>query len=408
MMALATTTTIIMFKPNINGTLLTICICFATTMARAEASSEWNFAGSGFLTVGAGYMLDGTHAQVLDMQCPCFIADYAQNAIYKERAGLQFGPESKLGLQGTATLPDARFSVTAQAVARGSENGALDLEWLYGTFRLTDNTSIQVGRKRLPLFYYSDSQDVGFSLPWTHLPPQVYGWETVNYNGINVQHRNQWAGWDISANILAGSEHARNSGYWKIYNGQTSRTDVDWDNILGGSVNFSRDWFESRLAYIQSSTHRHDISGVWNSATQTLLPSTDPFLNGNVTRQRIYTAAFNVDYEDWLLMSEFLIIDRPGANFRDHANRLGLTRRCGVWEATFNVSEYHSEAVVSMGGDPQAQESHIDHSLTARYFLTAQSDVKVQLDVQRDRGGSNWSPKYGGARLLTLAYDRIF
>jgi hypothetical protein len=107
-------------------------------------------------------------------------------------------------------------------------------------------------------------------------------------------------------------------------------------------------------------------------------------------------------------MTEFLYIDRPGASFKDHANRLGVTRRFGDWETTFNVSEYHSQAVISMGGDPLGQESHIDRSLTARYFLTPQSDVKVQLDVQRDRGGINWSPRYGDARLLTLAYDRIF
>ena len=383
-------------------------LCVGSATAQADETGDWGFTGSGFLTVGAGFMLGGTHGQVLDKQCPCFIADYAQNAIYDERGGLQFGPDSKLGLQGTATLPDPRFSVTAQAVARGSENGKVDLEWLYGTFRLTDNTSLQVGRKRLPLFYYSDSQDVGFSLPWTHLPPQLYGWEVVNYNGINLQHRNQWGEWDISANILAGSEHAKDSGYWKIYNGQTSQTDVDWKNILGVNALFTKDWFETRLAYIQSSTRRQNVNGVWNSATQTLEPSTDPFLNGNYTLQKIYTVAFSVDYADWLLSSEFLYIDRPGACFKDHANRLGVARRFGDWESTFNVSEYHSQAVTSMGGDSLGQESHIDRSLTVRYFLTPQSDVKVQLDVQRDHGGVNWSPRYGDAKLLTLAYDRIF
>lgn len=383
-------------------------LCINPAVALEAETGDWGFAGSGLLTIGAGYMLGGTHGQVLDKECPCFIADYAQNAIYDGRGGLQFGPDTKLGLQGIATLPDPRFSVTAQVVARGSENGNFDLEWLYSTFRLTDNTSLQVGRKRLPLFYYSDSQDVGFSLPWTHLPPQLYGWEVVNYNGINLQHRHRWGEWDMSANVLAGSEHAKDSGYWKIYNGQTSQTDVEWNNILGGNVTFTRDWFETRLAYIQSSTKIQNVNGVWDSATQSLVPTTDPFLNGNVTRQRIYTVAVSADYADWLLSGEFLFIDRPGADFKDHANRLGVTRRFGEWEATFNISEYHSQAVTSMGADPQGQESHIDKSLTTRYFLTPQSDIKLQLDMQDDRGGVNWSPRYGDARLLTLAYDRIF
>jgi hypothetical protein len=397
-----------MFIRNFAGMVFLAGAASITSAAQAEESAGWGFSGSGFLTVGAGFMLGGTHGPVQDKQCPCFIADYAQNAIYAERGGLQFGPDSKLGLQGTATLPDPRFSATAQVVSRGSQNGSADLEWLYGTYRVTENTSIQVGRKRLPLFYYSDSQDVGFSLPWTHLPPQVYGWEAVNYNGINLQHRGQWREWDFSINVLAGSEHVKDSGYWKIYNGQSSQTNVDWENILGGNMTFTRDWFETRLAYIQSDTHRHNSNGVWDSTARKLVPTGDPFLTGMPTRQKIYTAAFNVDIEEWVLMSEFLFIDRPGAKFKDHANRLGVTRRFGEWEMTANVSEYHSQAVTSLGANSQAQESHIDRSLTARYFLTPQSDVKLQLDMQRDRGGVNWSPRYGDARLLTLAYDRIF
>jgi hypothetical protein len=397
-----------MHQSKLREMLLWAALCVGSCAAQAETSSEWGFSGSGFFSVGAGLMLGGTRAQVLNKQCPCFIADYAQNAIYDGRNGLQFAPDTKLGLQGIATLPDPRFSITAQAVSRGSQNGSIDMEWLYGTYHLSDNTSIQIGRKRLPLFYYSDSQDVGFVLPWTHLPPQVYGWEAVNYNGINVQHRDQFGDWDVSANVLAGSEHAKDSGYWKIYNGQNSQTDVDWKNIVGGNVTFINDWFETRLAYIQSATQRHNINGVWNSGAQALQPATDPFISGNVTRQQIYSAAFNLDFSNWVVLSEFLFIDRSGTSFKDHANRLGVTRRFGKWEATANVSEYHSQAVTALGGDPLGQESHLDRSLTARYYLTAVSDIKLQLDVQHDRGGINWSPKYGDARLLTLVYDRIF
>lgn len=264
-----------------------------------------------------------------------------------------------------------------------------------------------MGRKRLPIFYYSDSQDVGFALPWTHLPPQVYGWEVVNYNGISLQHRDQWGAWDIDASVLVGNEHANDSGYWNVYNGQRSVTNVTWNNIVGGNLLLSKDWFETRLAYIQSETQRN-TSGVWNSATQSYVAATDPFLNGRATRQNIYTAAFNVDYANWLVASELLYIDRPGANFKDHASRISVTRRFDTCEITAGVSEYHGQAVIAMGGDPLGQESHVDRTLTAKYYLTPHSDLKAQLDAQHDRGGINWTPKYGDSRLLTLAYDRIF
>ena len=369
--------------------------------------SKFTFNGSGFLTAGAGKMLGGTRQSVLDLRCPCFTADYAQNAIYDDRSGIQFGPDSKLGLQGTVNFPSPDWSVTAQAVSRGSEGGEVNLEWLYGTYWLNDSTSIQFGRKRLPILFYSDSQDVGFALPWTHLPPQQYGWEVVNYNGINIQHVDQLGSWDVRANMLAGHERVRDSGYWKVYRGQQSRTRVRWENIFGGNVTLAKDWFEARLSYIQAKTTRNNINE-WDSGTQTLIPSTDPLLAEDGSRQKIYVAAFNVDYENWLLLTEFLHIDRQAATFNDFASRVGLIRRMGEWEAGINWSEYYGKAVVGAGGNPQGQESHSNRSLTVRHYLSPHSDIKIQLDYQRERGGVDWTPKYGHARLLTLAYDRIF
>lgn len=316
-----------MLKVRVRTLLFTLLALSPLTSTAAERIGEFSFTGSGFLTLGVGHMLSGTRGAVLDKNCPCLVADYAQNAIYDGGAGLQFAPESKLGVQGTMTLPNPNFSLTAQAVARGSLNGNINLEWLYGSYQLNESTTVQVGRKRLPIFYYSDSQDIGFALPWTHLPPQVYGWEAVNYNGISVQHRAQLGDWDVLAGGLAGSEHVTDSGYWQVYNGQASQTNVQWKNIVGANVQLTRDWFETRVSYIQSDTERQNINGVWDAATQRLIASPDAFLHGLRTKQKIYTVAFSADFADWLVRTELLYIDRPGASFKDHANRLGVTRR---------------------------------------------------------------------------------
>jgi hypothetical protein len=366
----------------------------------AEQLGGFDFTGSGFLTLAAGKMLGGTSAMAFGRNCPCFTSDYAQGAVYDGRSGLQLGPDSKLGLQGIANLIDSPFSATAQVVSRGAENGRADIEWLYGNYKLSADTDIQLGRKRLPMFYYSDIQDVGFALPWTHLPPQMYGWEVVNYNGANITHRDRWGDWAATMNLLAGNENVEDSGYWQIYNGQQSQSSVKWDHILGGDLSLMRDWFEMRLVYIQSDTSR--------VITNSITPVTDPFLLGNVTQQKIYSVAFNIDTSDWLARSEFLVIDRPGAGFRDHAQLGAVGRRFGHWLLLATISQYRSEAIVSMGADPQGQEAHTDRAVTLRYDLNDASDVKVQIDDQKDQGGINWSPRYGDSQLLTIAYDRVF
>ena len=217
---------------SINSRILLILnMTFFVSSVHAEQIGGIEYSGSGFLTVAVGKMLGGTHANVEDYNCPCFISDYAQAGVYDGRSSLQWKPDSKLGLQGSASYYN--YSVTAQVVARGA-TGTADLEWLYGSYNVNDKITLQVGRKRLPMFYYSDVQDLGIALPWTHLPPGPYGWEAVNYNGVNVRYQDRWNNWSAPANLLAGNESNKDSGYWKIYNGRQSQTSIKWSNIIGG------------------------------------------------------------------------------------------------------------------------------------------------------------------------------
>jgi len=377
-----------------------LCLALLVNFAHGSELGGIEFSGSGFLTLAAGEMVGGTRAPVLDRNCPCFVADYAQGAVYDGRSGPQFGPDSKLGLQGTAKVADTPYSMTAQAVSRGSQNGQGDIEWLYANYQLNQDTDIQLGRKRLPMFYYSDIQDVGFALPWIHLPPQMYGWEAVNYNGGNITHRTRFGNWAATMNLLAGREHVDDSGYWQIYNGVQSHTNVTWDHIFGGDLSLVRDWFEVRFVYIQSDTSR--------ITTQSYTPVTDPTMLGAVTQQKIYSVSCNIDTNDWMVRTELLVIDRPGANYRDHAQLAAIGRHFGNWLLLATISEYRSEAIESMGADPLGQEAHTDRSLTLRYDLNEASDIKVQYDNQIDQGGINWTPEYGNSQLVTLAYDRVF
>lgn len=373
---------------------LILILFYFHSLALAQTGQESvRFSGNGFLTLGVGKMLGGDSGRVLDRDRPLFVSDYAQAGVYDGRGGLQMKPDSKLGLQGEATLVGTGFSATAQMVVRGAREAA-NLEWLYGSYVLNEKTTLQVGRKRLPMFYHSETQDIGFSMPWTHLPPQLYGWEAVNYNGINLLHQNQWGDLTSTLNLLAGAESKKETGYWKIYRGSTNRTDIEWNNILGGDLTLAHGSIETRFVYIQSKTREKNIT-----AGTDWTP---------LARQKIYGIAFNVDHNNWLARTEFIHIDRPGANFKDFAQILALGRRWGAWQSILTWSGYHANANLSAGGDPNGQEAHENRSITLRYDLTPSSALKVQFDNQKDRSGSNWTPRYGDARLLTFAYDQVF
>jgi hypothetical protein len=256
------------------------------------------------------------------------------------------------------------------------------------------------------MFYYSDTQDIGVALPWTHLPPQLYGWEAVNYNGINLAYQDQWGDWSASSNLLAGNETREESGYWKIYLGRKNRTDVKWSNIFGADLNLSNDWLETRLVYIQSDTQTKSVNGTWDAATSTYDTSAVQTEFGEKGKQQIYGLTVNMDYNNWLVRSEIIQITRPGATWKDTAQILGAGYRFGKLQPMLTYARYQS--VVAGEGDPLAQEGHATLSLTVRYDLTTSSVLKAQLDDQRDHGGPNWTPNYGDARLLTFTYDTVF
>lgn len=385
--------------------VLLAMLSIAPAVCAAEIG-DIHFDGSGFMTIGAGKMLGGTQGNVYDFECPCFISDYAQGAVYTNRNGLQWGPDSKLGLQGSASVDDNRLSLTVQAVARGARHGKVNLEWLYASYTINDSLTLQAGRKRLPMFYYSDIQDVGLALPWTHLPPQLYGWEAVNYNGINLRYLGQWGNWSATANVLAGSETMKDSGYWKIYNGRQSRTDVKWSHILGADLALTKDWLETRFVYIQSDTQYKNINGAWDPATQTYAPTAIQTDFSAAATQEIYGFAANIDYNHWLLRSEFIYINRTGVDWKDHAQIVGVGYHFDDWQPMLTWSNYRAEATGP--GDPLAMEAFYTVALSLRYDLTSRSALKMQLDDQRDRSGPNCTPNYGDARLLTMTYDMIF
>lgn len=346
--------------------------------------------GSGFLTLAAGKIFGGNAQQDFNgYRAPMFVADYAQGGVY-ESVGWSMKPVSRLGLQGTASF-SPRFSLTGQVVARGARDGKANLEWIYGNYAINDELTLQAGRKRLPLFYYSESQDVGFSYPWVHLPPGQYGWEVVNYNGANLLYRSQWGAWSAGMNVFAGEETRTDNGFWKMYNGKDTRTDSKWSNIVGADLSLARDWFEARLAYVQSDIQNRQEGNDYSAKA----------------RQSIYSVSFNIDHRDWLVRNEYLYMDRKPVGEEDYSYVLGVGYRIGKWLPMLTYNRYWQRLAPDL---ISTEERWSVLALSLRYELTPTSAVKAQLDRWHDRNGSDFNSgvPYGNARLLSVSYDMVF
>jgi hypothetical protein len=368
-----------------------VATCAAAAVGAAEIG-PFDVSGSGFLSAVAGKVVRGRSTPEADLgyRCPCFISDFGQNGVYESR-GWQFGPDSRLGLQATASVDAGRYSLTAQAVSRGSRNGAVNLEWLYGTAAIDGDWTVQIGRKRLPLFISSEVQDVGYALPWTHLAPQLYGWEVVNYNGASVNYQHSYGNWLANAQVMVGNESVHDAGYWQIYNGKGSRTDARWQNIAGLELKLSRDWFDVRGVLIQSTTQNRKLS---IGQTAYSAPA----------HQRIHGLTFSVDDGVWVGRAEFLYINRRQDYGYDHAQLLAAGRRFGALLAMVSYANYQQVVLAA----PDTAEGHDTRTVVLRYDLGDSMAVKVQYDRWRDKTALNYSSLHGDVQLLSVGFDKVF
>ena len=360
-----------------------------------------DFSGSGFLTLAAGVVTNSGDPQTASgYRCPCFISDYAQAGVYQSHK-LTAQPDSKLGFQGRATV-NQDLSFTGQVVFRDTDRANVDLEWLYGSYQLSDWTTLQFGRKRLPLFYYSESQDVDLSYPWVHLSPQLYGWEIVNYDGANLLLQREFAGWAVNADVFAGSEKVHDDDYWKMYNGRNTRTDSKWSNIVGADISISRGGFEARLMHIESYLQSTTPPGLVFS------PKAHQDING---------LSFHAEYTNWIVQAEFLYLNRNELYGKDRTQLFGVGYRVGKYLPMVTVANYRQAQRYDPadGWDPTHSEAHRDIALTLRYDISPSSDFKLQFDHWKNTADPNFfaydpttaNPRYM-ANLVSASYDMSF
>jgi hypothetical protein len=362
---------------------------FCALACAAVSAQAVELNGSGFLTMAVGKMLDSNQDDAY------FVGDYGQAGIYEHGDSWKIGPDSKLGLQGSVVF-NPQWSATGQVVARGAREGKVNLEWLYGTYNASDNLTIQFGQKRLPLFYFSESQDVGFTLPWIRLPPEVYGWDVVNFQGANMIYRDRWGDWNATAELAIGNEKRKDNPYQEIYAGRHTRTDEEWTKIVSVDLTLSGDWLETRFSYMHSDWATWDPTDKANTYSD----------NGG---QSFYSVAAMADYENWVVRSELSYVDRPTGDERDWAAMLGVGYRFGKWLPMITYGKYHGNYI-----DPTTpDERWWALMLSLRYDLSSSSALKIQYDMfhdQSDAGISSYnaSGRYGDSRILTIAYEKVF
>lgn len=337
---------------------------------------------SGFATITAGRVLGGAPAEFVNCSGPCYVADWNHGGVYGTQWQLQ--PESRAGVQATLVLSPA-LSATAQATVRADDARAqLELAFLSYKF---GNWDLQLGRKRIPLYFYSDFQDIGVAYPWVSPPPDLYGWEATNYNGISLRYRGSTGGMGVSASAFAGAEHLRDAPLYKLY--EKRPVNIDWTGLRGADLELNKDWWTLRLAYTQTNIREHYHQG---DAIYAM-------------RMKAYSAAFNADFGEWFVLSELgenarQFIDGLDTHYKVISAMVAIGTRVGRWTPVLSVSRFHEHAASA----DYAPDRWNTYGFTLRYDLAPLQAVKLQLNRTQDDLG-NFSRN---TSVLRLSYDIQF
>jgi len=114
-----------------------------------------------------------------------------------------FDRDSLFGVQFTSDLSDG-LSATVQMVARGRDDWDAEFTWAYMNYELSDNSSIQFGRVRIPFYKYSEFLEVGYAYHWMTPPASVYDLPLNNQEGIAYTYNSTIGSFDSSLQFVVG------------------------------------------------------------------------------------------------------------------------------------------------------------------------------------------------------------
>jgi hypothetical protein len=308
-----------------------------------------------------------------------FLADFPKTGIYDN--DWSFSPDSTVGLQLSSYIDD--FSFVAQIVANAASESDIDVDWLYLNYQINTELSVQLGRKRLPLYYYSDFFDVGYAYYWIRPPADLYTWQITNYNGISLLYEKNLGDWDGSINLYYGNEESEDNELLGLLFGVP--VDENWNDMIGFVGSMANQWLDIRFSYMHGKVNR-DINQI------TVIKDIG---------QEFIGLSINLSLADLQVLSEFNNYRRPDNHVEINTHMLSFGYQIGDFTPHITRSVFQ-QAINAAGND----EKHHTTTLGVRWDFYTNAALKIQYDEVVDEGVI--VPIKGDSKSVSLGLDFVF
>lgn len=305
----------------------------AVLSANSHAESddiEWN----GFLNIVGGVLKEDP------------VRDFSTSKQHPNLQGYEsdftLDSQTSAGLQAKKQL-DEKTSVTLQVYSKGEMDAyQAKLKWLYLTYNPDFHSTFRIGRIGTPVYYFSDSLNVGYSYHWIQPPEPVYPFDTT-LTGVDYIFQNVWNDIEWSAEALLGSSEdylpliesraiTRNNrglaftastGNWLSFRTMYYRADTtfEMDLLNAESVNTAiEDIVETGL--LNQGLTPAQVRAALPTVVAAVRPEIfDGSLDVEDFPMEYLTVALRAETERWLLMTEISTVQTDTYLFNDVITR---------------------------------------------------------------------------------------
>jgi len=172
-----------------------------------------------------------------------------------------FLQDSKFGLQITADVTED-MQVIAQLLGSSVDNNyAVDVEWAYLDYAVTESINLRAGRIKQPIFLISDYLEVGYAYPWIRPPVEAYSNMPVdNIIGVELLYQTKVGSFNLGIQPYFGSNRDEVPG--------SDTTNFFADNYIGLAVRIENQFLTFQVTTFQSDVSTIDSSTVTNFNTE--------------------------------------------------------------------------------------------------------------------------------------------
>ncbi len=342
-----------------------------------------------------------------------YLAEYPNLAIYED-SDLDFGQETRLGLQIRGTIND-KMSATTQIIMRSANEYEPEVGWMFLSYELAADSSVQLGRMRVPVYHFSEYMDVGYAYPWIRVPSDTYSLDLTNYNGFRFMK--QFEVNDYSLNLIGiyGQEDIEDSELMSYL--FPDRIDRNFEDIFGLVLEFDADFIVLRSSYVQSDMVETRHLPAW-LAPILGLDNTFASNSGMVDTNGDALVASNTDYD----VSFFDVSVKARVNnfnFFAEYNKYDPFYKSYFASISYNWEQVEGYILWSKFDLDQAWESHDTSSIGLRYDFMPNVALKFDVSFFDDTGYNPFTlepnPVYkadpdgdGDASLVSIGLDFVF